>query len=154
MGATSVSEIKKRPSAKEIESPRTGIRYRIRKFSQLEFEDLGVSAIMTVDINTLKGKTVQATADSKTMLSTAQTVIERGVLEPPISFDTAAIDDPERVHVSEIAEDDLWLFQEIMAFSGISSEAKADVKAFAGNGPGPESSTRSPEDTVDSHTSS
>ncbi len=153
MATTPISEIKK-GSTKEIESPKSGIRFRIRKFSQLEFEDLGISAILTVDINTLKGNTVQATADSKSMLTSAKKVIERGVVAPPISFDPAAIDDPERLHISDIAEDDLWLFQEIMAFSGISSEAKADVETFAKNETGSDSSTSSHDDTVDSLTKS
>ena len=152
MAITPISEIKGR-ATKEVTSP-NGITFLIRKFSQLEMEGLGISAILSVDINTLATEKVETKLDSDKMLKVARQVIEEGCRKPPISYDPAAIDDPEKLHISDIAGDDLWLFQEIMTFSGISSEAQADVQVLAGNGKGPGSSIQSHEDTVGSLTSS
>ena len=135
--ATSIAEIKGR-STKFWLSPNSGINYRIRKFSQLEFSDLGVEAVLSVDIETLDRKQISMKADAGKMLQSAQKVIERGVVAPPISFDAAAIDDPKLLHISDIAEDDLLLFKEIMDFSGINFDVKKAVEGFAKNETGRE----------------
>ena len=160
---TPVAEIKGR-FTKIVQSPTTGLAYRIRPANALDFAVSGLAAMLRLKPGALRKDARTLTAGDLDLsvfedragdyLMSLSKLVSRCVVDPKIKLQDGAIDDPDVLHISEIGGDEIFLWSEISTLSGATEEAAEEVEAAAKNGNGPGSSMNSPEPTDDFPTKS
>lgn len=156
MEPTPVSQIKGKNS-KVVQSPETENAYRIRKLSVGDYQAAGLAALFSIADPKKAGseRSVDMAFDFNVMIPAVGKLVALGVLEPKISVDESALASADVVHVSELGGDEMWLFGEICSYSGLLDQAaRQQVKAYAKNVNGSESSMESPGGTASSRTGS
>lgn len=144
----------KAKSRTTIKSPISGHEFVIRKLTNTQLMEAGMSAIIAVDEpkQSLIGMAKQA---DQAIIAQTRYVVSNGCVTPKVTYgDEDKVADGE-VHATWISEDERWLFLAILDFSGIANEkAQKELKDYTKNAPGSEALTSSAAGTGDSLTNS
>lgn len=149
MAAVSNEEIKQR-SQKEVTSPETGITYRIRKLSQIEYSRAGISGFMPVASKPRPMNAEELKESFKQVdvyLNSLQYQLEHGVVQPKLFFGPESETPEDSVHSSCIAGDEVWLGGQILEFTGLNEKNRQDLEDYSKNGQRSSSTTPSESDT-------
>lgn len=137
-------------SRTNIISPVTGQEYRIRKLSQIEITEAQLSPVLPNKAAVMDPEIIA----SQRMVIGMKYAIQNGVVSPKIHFGPENETPPDAFHCSWIAEDEGFLFAEIIHFSGLNEADIAKVNNYLKNRNGSESSTKSAVPTEDFPTKS
>ena len=144
-----VSELKAR-SRKTITSQHTGMVYRIRSLSQIEFTRAQLTALMPAAVPvapTEREAQDMLLQGGQRILAAMQWVIEHGVVDPKIRYCEEDQLEEGQVHSTWIGQDEGLLYSEILQLSGLDDESQKSLENFLKNRNGSEPTTPSEEST-------
>lgn len=157
--STWIKEIREK-NRKTVTSPISGRDYIIRKITQSEIWQAGFTPIIPPST---EGKKPLSDVEALAWLAQQKDVLTASYMKAGVSLGCAVPtvvygdenEVPEgAVHARWIAEDERWLYLEVITFSGIADEqAKKELETYLKNENGSESSTKSEEGMVTSQAS-
>src|SRR4051812_23936533 len=120
---TWINELKAK-SRKVVTSPVSGHDFTIRKLTNTQITEAGLSAIIPVEPPKDVAASLLSMARQADQLLIAQTrhVVENGAVVPKVTYGSEDNLPEGTVHASWISEDEHWLFLTIMEFSGIAND--------------------------------
>lgn len=143
-----ITELKNK-SRKEVPSPFTGMTYTIRSVSQIEFSRVQLEGILPADkpADTEKEFNARVAASALRHVTLMQWALERAVVNPRVNYGPEDKVGDGEVHASWIAQDEAFLYSEILKHSGLDDEAQAALQDFLKNPKGSETTMPSPGST-------
>ena len=144
----------KAKSRTTVTSPISGHEFVIRKLTNTQLMEAGLSAIIMMDEpkQSLIGMSKQA---DQAIIAQTRYVVSNGCVLPPVTYGDEASVPEGTVHATWISEDERWLFLTILEFSGIANgKAQKELKDYTKNAHGSEASISSAAGTGDSLTNS
>ena len=142
--ASSPEEFKRR-SRRILELPSSGLKVEIRRLTVADYIPLGILPVGYMDMKEgeiRKSVEEQAESDPHFLSEQIETVVAAGVVDPLVVRGFVGDAPEDAIHVSDLGDDLIYTYNEIMTLSGLLGEAAAKAVPFSeervGKSPGPD----------------
>ena len=116
---------------KVVKLPESGLDVQIRRVWQLDFVGVGELPVPVDGEENLESPPKKTPEEIDNILSRARHIIIIGSVKPCFSDDCAEAARIQAAYVRELSQNDFWfLVEEILQYSGLKKEVKADADAF------------------------